>query len=240
LTDEKFTWPADMPRYLERGWRGTVRINGRRKDAWILRDVGRRSIDDGFAWVLNTAYDPWGGWLRPTTRKSNAGPRGPGNGTTTARCGLISRRGYIRIIREDIPVIEREEQITELKTLAAKVLHSRNATIFERHVIAPLQNPLAPKPSIADSASQFGISPRRVKKIIYKAWKKIETAKIAADAKEQAPRMTAYFAAKRSTGGITYQHQGQYWDANQIARSTNYTTSINSAATAASTRDIEK
>src|SRR5262249_48249277 len=150
-------------------------------------DIGRRSLDDGFSWILNTAYTPWGGWSVPITRKHGRSDAGSGSGKTRAHSGLLSRRGYIRIIREDIAVIEREGQITELKALAAKFLHGRKATLFERHVIGPLSDPVASKPSIADSAIQFDVSPRRIKKIIYEARKKIEAAKKAADAKEQAP-----------------------------------------------------
>lgn len=86
MIDKKFTWPADMPRQ-ERGWPGTVRINGRRKPAWIVRDIGRRSLDDGFSWILNTAYNPWGGWSEPITRKHGRSDAGPGSGKTSARHG---------------------------------------------------------------------------------------------------------------------------------------------------------
>jgi hypothetical protein len=100
-------------------------------------------------------------------------------------------------------------------------------------------DPLAPKPSIADSARQFGVSPRRIKKIIYKARTKIEAAKRAADEKEQAPSMLKAFVTKR-TGGVTYQHNGQFWNAEELIRASTYSTSINSAATAASSRDIKQ
>ena len=51
--------------------------------------------------------------------------------------------------------------------------------------------------------------------------------------------MMASFIMKRQTGGISYQHNGCFWDGSEY-RSTGYTTSVNSAATAASTNDIKK
>src|SRR5262245_30938284 len=113
MTEKPFIF--DGPR-LERGRPGTVYINGRRKPAWILRDAGRRSLDGGFSWVLNTTYGPFG-WSVPTTHKSRDSARGHRDGKTTARSGLLSRRGYIRIVREDISVIERDVMISELKAL---------------------------------------------------------------------------------------------------------------------------
>jgi hypothetical protein len=157
-------------------------------------------------------------------------------GLTRAYSGLLSRRGYVRVIREEMSVVERDVMVSELKALAKKVLSGRNATIFERHVLGPLADPLAPKPDIAATALQFGIAPRRVKKIIYKAWKKIDAAKKAADAAEETPQIMSTFTAKRQTGGLTYQHEGRFWDG---PKAYTYSTSINSHVSAASTKDLK-
>jgi hypothetical protein len=216
---ETFVWPPDMRRRMEKGWRGTVIVNGRRKPAWIVKSIDHRSLDGGFSWVLNTAYGPHG-WSTPITHRSNASGRGPGCGKTTARHGLISRRGYIRIIREDIGVIERDIMLSELKALAKKLLTGRNATLFERRVIGPLEDPHTPRPSIGDLAIEFGISEQRVYKIITKCWKKIEATKRAADAKDEIPNMMANFTAKRTTGGLSFQSEGLYWDATDLPKAT--------------------
>jgi len=210
------------------------------------------SLDEPrFHWLLN-ADRGWYGQQTPTTHKYAApeqydaedGEDRPGSskhrpGTTVARSGLISRRGHVRIIREDIGVIERDVMISELKALAKTLLTGRNATIFERRVIGPLEDPHTPRPSIADLAIQFGISEHRVYKILTKSWKKIEKAQRAAQAKEEASNTMATFTAKRSTGGLSFQSDGIFWDANELAKAYSYSTSVNSAASAASTKDIE-
>src|SRR5262245_55114873 len=100
---EKFVWPADMPP-REIGTPGAA-LDGR--PAWIIKTSGR-SLGDEFSWVLNTTYGPYG-WSVPTTHKSRAAVigydrlgtnLGPGFGKTRTFSGLISRRGYVRIIRE--------------------------------------------------------------------------------------------------------------------------------------------
>jgi hypothetical protein len=213
------------------------------------------SLDEPrFHWLLDTTRGHCG-YSTPTTHKYVAPDHYEGSedgesgniiasskrrpGVTVARSGLISRRGYVRIIREDISAIERDVMISELKALAKKVLTGRSLTLFERRVIGPLEDPHSPRPSVEDLAAEFKISPQRVYKIISKAWRKIEKAHRAAQAKEDAPIMLTTFTAKRQTGGISYQSNGLYWDETQLARSSNYSTSINSAATAASTRDIK-
>src|SRR5262245_50906700 len=150
-----------------------------------------------FHWLLN-ADRGWYGGQTATTHKYAApeqydaedGEDRPVSsrhrpGVTVARSGLISRGGYVRVIREDISVPERDVMISELKALAKKLLTGRNATIFERRVIGPLEDPYTPKSSIEDLANQFGISEQRVYKIISKCWKKIGRAHRAAQAKEE-------------------------------------------------------
>src|SRR5262245_49491041 len=208
------------------------------------------SLDEPrFHWLLDTTRGQ-NGYSTPTTHKyvapdyegSEDGEDGVGSprgrpGVTVAKSGLISRGGYIRIIREDISVPERDVMISELKALAKTLLTGRNASIFERHALAPLLDPLAPKPGIQATADQFNISEQRVYKIITKCWKKIESAHRAAQAKEEAPIMLTAFAAKRQTGGLTYQDQGRFWEGQ--LRAYTYSTSINTHATAASTKDLK-
>ena len=82
-------------------------------------------------------------------------------GKHVAADGLVSRRGYRRIIPNagtDPDWLEyRAEQLAEI---ASKVLHGRNATIFEARVIAPLKG--LPKWSVEDLAKQFGVTPKRI------------------------------------------------------------------------------
>ena len=85
-------------------------------------------------YVAPEQYDSEDGEGRPASTRHRAG-------VTVARSGLISRRGYVRVIREDISVPERDVMVSELKLLASKVLKGRSATIFERHVIAPIARP---------------------------------------------------------------------------------------------------
>jgi hypothetical protein len=53
------------------------------------------------------------------------------------------------------------------------------------------------------------------------------------EAKQAMNVALAGFAMKRHTGGITYQHDGRFWDAPQL-RVTTYSTNVNSVATAVS------
>jgi hypothetical protein len=221
------------------------------------------SLDDPkFHWLLNATPDwrdtPWThkkSGIEP--HKYDAGGRGQSHGfhassdpvspygsgshpgVTRAHSGLLSRRGYIRIIREDTSVVERDLMVSELKLLAKKLLTGRSLTLFERRVIAPLEDPLTPKPSIADLAIEFNISEQRVYKIISKSWKKIEKAHRAAQAKEDAPIMLNTLTAKRQTGGINFQSEGRFVDASELPKAYSYSTSVNSAASAASTRDLK-
>src|SRR5262249_39022282 len=80
-----------------------------------------------FHWLLNTER----GLQAPTMHKYNCPNYYEGDedgdivsskhrpGVTVARSGLISRRGYVRIIREDISVPERDVMVSELKLLAS-------------------------------------------------------------------------------------------------------------------------
>jgi hypothetical protein len=220
LDDPKFHWLLNAtPNWRDTPW--THKKSGIEPHKY---DAGGRGQSHG-AHASSDPVSPYGSGSKP--------------GVTCAHSGLLSRRGYVRIIREDVSVIERDVMISELKALAKQLLTGRNAILFERRVIGPLEDPHTPKPSVEDLAIEFNISEQRIYKIISKCWKKIEKAHKAAQAKEDAPIMLQTFTAKRQTGGISYQSNGLYWDETQLARSSNYSTSINSAATAASTRDLK-
>jgi hypothetical protein len=87
------------------------------------------------------------------------------DGRHVAADGLVSRIGYRRIIPEHLleTVWDREtwaDRAAELADVAGKVLHGRNATIFEGRVLDPLRG--RPKRSVDDLAAQFGITTKRV------------------------------------------------------------------------------
>jgi hypothetical protein len=87
-------------------------------------------------------------------------------GKYIAADGLVSRGGFRRIIPEETDW-DREkwaERAAELADAAGKILHGRNATIFEGRVLDPLRG--RPKRSVDDLAAQFGIAPKRVYKIV--------------------------------------------------------------------------
>jgi hypothetical protein len=152
---------------------------------------------------------------------------------------LLSRRRKVRVIREDIGAVAWDGLHNELKAVAKAVLHGRDAAIFERRVINPLLDPVgSPKPSVEDLARQYKVSEKRVYKIIARCWRRIEQEQERRTAEQESKQAMngalASFAVKRQSGGITYQHDGRFWDESQLARTTNYSTSINSAATAVS------
>ena len=120
---EKFTWPADLPRSERARHSKVIDPGGEHhgKPALVIATLGRRSLDGRFSWVLNSTYGPYG-WSAPITHRHSE------TGKTVALSGLISRKGYVRIIREDIGAVAWDGLHTELKA----------AAIFERSVINPL------------------------------------------------------------------------------------------------------
>lgn len=87
---------------------------------------------------------------------------------------LVSRRGYARVIRDTDKAWLNENNIDALRETAARVLHGRNATIFEKHVINPLLG--LPKVSVKELAAQFGIKDTRVYKILDKCKERVKRA----------------------------------------------------------------
>jgi hypothetical protein len=76
--------------------------------------------------------------------------------------GLVSKRGYRRIIpgatREEQEWIENNTQI--LRNIAKELFHGRNATVFERRFLNPLDG--QPKASVGELAAQFNVTEKRI------------------------------------------------------------------------------
>jgi len=84
--------------------------------------------------------------------------------------GPVSRRGLRRVLPDNSRGFDVEWK-TERVIEAAKVLHGRNATIFEAHVIARLLG--RPQRPIPELAAQFGITDKQVYKIISKCMERV-------------------------------------------------------------------
>ena len=80
--------------------------------------------------------------------------------------GLVSRSGRRRIAPEDLlrDNAERDWQIDELKRLAKKALRGRNATVFRRSVLEPLEGIAGA--TYRQLADQFGCSITTIHRII--------------------------------------------------------------------------
>jgi hypothetical protein len=76
--------------------------------------------------------------------------------------GLVSKRGFRRIIpgatREEQEWIE--EHAWKLREIAKDILHGRNATVFERRFLNPLDG--HPKPPVGELAAQFNVTEKRI------------------------------------------------------------------------------
>jgi hypothetical protein len=88
--------------------------------------------------------------------------------------GLVSRRGNRRIIPadlyEDVDEYLREDRIEMLAT-AAKVLHGRNATVFEKLYLNPLQGKR--QATREELAQQFGVPVSQIYKIAERAKERV-------------------------------------------------------------------
>ena len=86
---------------------------------------------------------------------------------------LVSRRGYRRVFREDKQWLD-ENNIEALQLTAARVLHGRNATVFEKHVTNPLIG--LPKVSVKELAAQFGVTEKKIYKILERCKDRVKRA----------------------------------------------------------------
>jgi hypothetical protein len=92
------------------------------------------------------------------------------NGRHVARDGLVSARGYRRIVHDAGWVDDWD--VDALEDLALSVLHGRNATIFEAHMLGPLRG--KPKRSVESLAKQFGVGTKRIYKILGECRRRLE------------------------------------------------------------------
>jgi hypothetical protein len=119
------------------------------------------------------------------------------DGKHVAADGLVSRRGYRKIIPEHLleTVWDREkwaDRTAELADVAGKVLRGRNATIFEGRVLDPLKG--RSKRSVEELAKQFGISTKRVYNIVERCSHRVMAA---LNAPSQRMDTKAFIAAKK-------------------------------------------
>jgi hypothetical protein len=110
--------------------------------------------------------------------------------------GIVSRRGYRRIIPDSGPGREWfEDRAEDLANIAKEVLRGRNATVFEGRVLNPLMG--RPKRSIEELAEQFGRPTKRIYKILDECRDQIAAYRrrkpLADDAKRFRPAHVEYF-----------------------------------------------
>lgn len=96
-------------------------------------------------------------------------------GKHVANPGLLQRGGKAKILPESNNREEIECDLEMLREVANQVLHGRNGTIFNRHVIEPLGDGKR-HPPVSDTAAQFNVEEPRVYKIMDKCWQKIREA----------------------------------------------------------------
>src|SRR5262249_49771223 len=76
------------------------------------------------------------------------------------------------------------DDLEKLREIAKQVLHGRNATIFEKMVIKPLEDGVR-HPPVEDVAAQLNVvKPKRAYKILAKCWDKISKARARFEAGE--------------------------------------------------------
>jgi hypothetical protein len=77
--------------------------------------------------------------------------------------GVVSRRGYRRIVRSGPDREWLEERAEEVEKITKELLRGRTATVFEGRVLYPLMG--RPQRSIEELAEQFGVPAKRIYKI---------------------------------------------------------------------------
>jgi transposase-like protein len=145
--------------------------------------------------------------------------------------GLVSRQGFRKILPEgpgrmftDLVTNMPEHLLTdmlvgELVALAKKVLHQRNATVFEGLVLNPLLG--EPRVTVAALAHQFGVKPHVIYNIKHECWRKLRdawsgilaAAKTKAETNEQLEALSVIERCERAYGCCVLLHpNGQFGD----------------------------
>jgi hypothetical protein len=106
-------------------------------------------------------------------RRQTGASRNPESGKWRNPDGLVSRRGHRRVFPEDKQWLD-ENNIQALRLTAARVLHGRNATVFEKHVTNPLIG--LPKSSVGELAAQFGVTEKKIYKILERCKDRVKRA----------------------------------------------------------------
>jgi hypothetical protein len=98
------------------------------------------------------------------------------SGKHTAHTGPLTRgSGRLKIL-PDASGHEIECDLDTLQEIAKRVLRGRNATIFEKLALKPLEDGNR-KPPVREVAAQFNIKESRVYKILEKCWAKVSEAR---------------------------------------------------------------
>jgi hypothetical protein len=128
-------------------------------------------------------------------------------GKHTAHTGPLTRgSGRLKIFPESTDLGKLYDDLEKLKKVAGQVLRGRNATIFEKLVIKPLEDGVR-HPPVKEVADQFNIKDERVYKIVDKCKQKImravrgevavgETSNARWERLQEARRLVAYWLKK--------------------------------------------
>jgi hypothetical protein len=93
-------------------------------------------------------------------------------GKHTDYSGPLTRGGRLKIFPDSSSEVEIQHDLEILQDIAKRVLHGRNATIFQKLVIEPLADGRR-HPPVEDVAAQFNVTPKRAYKIRDKCWDKV-------------------------------------------------------------------
>lgn len=140
-------------------------------------------------------------------------------GRTVSADGLVARSGRRRILPEATDVTALEDKAEQLALVARRVLHGRNATVFEGRVLAPLLG--RPKRSVKDLAAQFGVTPDKIYKIVerckervLKVYEQFSKLKITGDRCPTCGRVYDewnFGQCGRNNGAVQDRHVGPTW-----------------------------
>lgn len=97
-------------------------------------------------------------------------------GKHTDHTGPLTRGGRLKIFPESSDLGELHGDLENLREIAKQVLRDRNATIFEKLVIKPLEDGVR-RPPVEEVAAQFNIKDKRVYKILDKCWDRVAKAR---------------------------------------------------------------
>src|SRR5262249_36135156 len=151
-------------------------------------------------------------------RRWSGGSSRDGSGKWRNPDGLVSRRGKRRIVPESRNSDEIECDLWLLREIAEQVLHGRNATIFEKLVIKPLEDGGC-HPPVEGVAAQFNITLKRAYKIRDKCWDRVlreHNRRQQQEAQEDGSAICGICGKRRSSDLLC--PRGRYWGCEESVR----------------------